>query len=108
MEQAIKDQDKKNTPELIKMINSVAFELERIEHLMAFILWHDRDFNEINWKDRRSARITVDQGKNIIYDSPTIDNLQPIVNDIFDNAGYGENGPKDGGPGGPPIGVLRG
>ncbi|MCL9980942.1 MAG: Hsp70 family protein [Bacteroidia bacterium] len=108
VEQAIKDQDKKNTPELIKMINSVAFELERIEHLMAFILWHDRDFNEINWKDRRSARITVDQGKNIIYDSPTIDNLQPIVNDIFDNAGYGENGPKDGGPGGPPIGVLRG
>jgi molecular chaperone DnaK len=107
VEQAIKNQDKKNTPELIKIINSVAFELERIEHLMAFIMWHDRDFNEIKWKDRRSARITVDQGKNIIYDSPTIDNLQPIVNDIFDNAGYGENGPEDG-PGGPPIGVLRG
>jgi molecular chaperone DnaK len=107
VDQALKEKDKKNTPDLIEMINRIIFEGEKLEHYIQFILWHDKDFNSIGWKDKRSARITIEEGKNIIYDSPTIDNLQPIVNDIFDNAGYGKNGPEDG-PGGPPIGVLRG
>jgi molecular chaperone DnaK len=109
VEQAIKDKDKRNTPDLIKMINTFAFELERLEHLMAFVLWHDNDFDTFNWKDRRAARTTIDQGKSIIYNAPTIDKLQPIVNDIFDNAGYGDNGRDLPSPpiGHPPIGTLK-
>lgn len=108
VEQAIRDKDKKNTPDLIKMINTFAFELERLEHLMAFILWHDNDFDTFNWKDRRAARTTIEEGKSIIYNSPTIEQLQPIVNEIIVNADYDLTGPTPTPrPPGPPTGTLR-
>jgi molecular chaperone DnaK len=108
VEQAIRDKDKKHTPALIEMINTLGFELERLEHLIGFILFHDRDFENIGWRDRQAARNTIERGKSIIYDTPSISSLQPIVNDIYDNAGYSEG--VDSGPDGPnvPNGTLRG
>jgi molecular chaperone DnaK len=54
VEQAIRDKDKKHTPALIEMINTLGFELERLEHLIGFILFHDRDFDSIRWRDRQA------------------------------------------------------
>lgn len=109
VEQAIRDKDKKHTPALIEMINQLGFELERLEHLIGFILFHDRDFDSIRWRDRQAARNAIERGKSIIYETPSVSSLQHIVNDIYDNAGYGEGG--DEGPGGNgPVGgsTLRG
>jgi len=108
VEQAIRDKDKKHTPALIEMINTLGFELERLEHLIGFILFHDRDFDSIEWRDRQAARNAIERGKSIIYDTPSISSLQPIVNDIYDNAGYGDGGDEPGGNG--PVGnsTLRG
>ena len=109
VEQAIRDKDKKHTPALIEMINTLGFELERLEHLIGFILFHDRDFDSIRWRDRQAARNAIERGKSIIYETPSVSSLQPIVNDIYDNAGYGKGG--DEGPGGNgPVGgsTLRG
>ena len=109
VEQAIRDKDKKHTPALIEMINTLGFELERLEHLIGFILFHDRDFDSIRWRDRQAARNAIERGKSIIYETPSVSSLQHIVNDIYDNAGYGEGG--DEGPGGNgPVGgsTLRG
>lgn len=108
VEQAIRDKDKKHTPALIEMINTFGFELERLEHLIGFILSHDRDFDRIRWRDRQAARNAIESGKSIIYDTPSISSLQPIVNDIYDNAGYSDGGDEPGGNG--PVGnsTLRG
>jgi molecular chaperone DnaK len=109
VEQAIRDKDKKHTPALIEMINTLGFELERLEHLIGFILFHDRDFDSIRWRDRQAARNAIERGKSIIYETPSVSSLQHIVNNIYDNAGYGEGG--DEGPGGNgPVGgsTLRG
>jgi len=92
VEQAIRDKDKKHTPALIEMINTLGFELERLERLIGFILFHDRDFDRIRWRDRQAARNAIESGKSIIYNTPSISSLQPIVNDIYDNAGYGDGG----------------
>jgi molecular chaperone DnaK len=109
VEQAIRDKDKKHTPALIEMINTLGFELERLEHLIGFILFHDRDFDSIRWRDRQAARNAIERGKSIIYETPSVSSLQPIVNDIYDNAGYGEGGDEgDGGPNVPRGGTLKG
>lgn len=89
VEQAIREKDKKNTPSLIETINTLCFELERLEHLIAFILMLDRDFENIPWRSRQGARTGIERGKSIIYELPTISNLQPIVNDLFDNGNFG-------------------
>src|SRR5690554_470779 len=109
VEQAIRDKDKKHTPALIEKINTLGFELERLEHLIGFILFHDRDFDSIRWRDRQAARNAIERGKSIIYETPSVSSLQPIVNDIYDNAGYGEGGDEgDGGPNVPRGGTLKG
>ncbi|MCC5916730.1 MAG: Hsp70 family protein [Cryomorphaceae bacterium] len=110
VEQAIRDKDKKHTPALIEMINRLGFELERLEHLIGFIFMLDRDFDSINWRNRQAARNAIERGKSIIYETPSISSLQPIVNDLFENGNFGSgNGPVDGGPNGPIGGsTLRG
>lgn len=89
-EEAIRNKDKRNTPQLIDMIKSLAFELERLEHLMSFIFYFEREFESIPWNDRAAARASIERGKQIIYDSPSIDRLQPIVNDVADNGNFGK------------------
>ena len=107
VEQAIKAKDKKNTPTLIDSINSLNFELERLENLIGWILYHDRDFDTIKWRDKKAARNAIELGKSIIYDTPGIASLQPIVNDLYDNAGY-DNEEDNPGPDVPKGGTLRG
>lgn len=107
VEQAIRDKDKKHTPGLIEMINTLGFELERLEHLIGFILMLDRDFNNINWRNKQSARNAIENSKSIIYDTPNISSLQPIVNDLFENGNFGP-GHEPEGPNAPKGGTLKG
>jgi molecular chaperone DnaK len=86
VEQAIKTKDKKNTPALIDNINSFAFELERLEYLIGFILFLERDFDRIPWRDRNAAHSAINRGRKIISETPSVANLQPVVNDLFENA----------------------
>ena len=106
VEQAIRDNDKKNTPALIDSINSLSFELERLENLIGWIFYHDKEFDSIKWQDRNSARSLIERAKAVIYETPSIHSLQPIVNDLYDNAGYDN---EDQGKGSGPIGgTLKG
>ena len=91
VENVIQKQDKKIAPQLIEDMERLAFELERLEHLIGFILVLDRDFDSIPWKDRNSARIMLNKGKEIIFEAPSIERLQPIVNELYDNAGFDEH-----------------
>ena len=108
VEQAINDKDKKHSPGLIEMINTLAFELERLEHLIGFILLLDKDFDSIAWRSSQSARIAIERGKSIIYEAPSISSLQPIVNDLFENGNFGSGNGNDPEPNVPKGGTLKG
>lgn len=90
VEEAIREKDTKNAPRIIEIIKQMSFELERLEHLIGFILYLDRDFNTIDWRDRNAARSSIEKAKTIIYDTPTIDRLQPIINALFENGNLGK------------------
>lgn len=107
VEQAIREKDKKNTPTLIETINSMSFELDRLENLMGFIFYLENNFESIPWRNRNAAHSSINQGKGIIYENPSVANLQPIVNDLYDNARFDEKGPdEEGGYG--PTEILKG
>jgi molecular chaperone DnaK len=107
VEQAIREKDKKHTPKLIEEINSMAFELERLENLIGFILMVDKDFDSINWRDRNAGRASIERAKTIIYESPSVDRIQPIINDLFENGDFGSGGSDEGGSK-TPKGILKG
>lgn len=107
VEQAIREKDKKNAPHLIEMINSLSFELERLEHLIGFIFMADRDFDNIDWRDRNAARGSIERAKTVVYESPSIERIQPIINDLFENGNFGSGGSDEGGSKAP-KGILRG
>ncbi len=93
VEKVIQEKDRKIAPQLIEDIENLAFELERLEHLIGFILFLDDNFNNteiVRWKDRNAARIVINKGKEIIIDNPSIERLQPIVNELWVNAGFNE------------------
>lgn len=86
VEQVIEDQSVKNAPKLIEMMELISFELERLEHLMGFIFTVDEQFDSFPWKDAVSARSLISRAKSIVYESPSVSNLQPIVNALIVNA----------------------
>src|SRR5699024_2519477 len=88
VEQIIREKDKKLAPKMIKDIGSLAFELERLEHLIGFILFLDKEFSTFTWQDPNTARRDINHAKDVIYDTPSIERLQPIVNNLFINAGF--------------------
>lgn len=107
VEQVIREKDTKHSPKLIEEINQISFELERLEHLIGFIFYMDSEFDTINWRDRNAARNYIERGKSVISESPSIDRLQPIINNLIDNGDFGKGG-SDGGPNVPVGGTLRG
>ncbi|WP_313115089.1 Hsp70 family protein [Aequorivita sediminis] len=107
VEQVIIEKDTKHAPKLIEEINQISFELERLEHLIGFIFYMDSEFDSINWRDRNAARHSIERGKSVISESPSIDRLQPIINNLVDNGDFGKGG-SDGGPNVPVGGTLRG
>ncbi len=90
VDQAIREEDKKNTPQLIEIVESAAFELERLENLIGFVNYLENDFENIPWRDRNAAHQSINSAKSIIYENPNIAGLQPIVNDLYHNGGFGE------------------
>jgi len=93
VERVIQEKDKKIALKLIEDVENLAFDMERLEYLIGFILWLDRDFDSIPWEDKKSARIMINKGKEIIFETPSIDKLQPIVNELYYNAKLDENKP---------------
>ena len=88
VEEAIALKSDRIASQLIEDIEHISFELERLEHLMGFIFFVEKDFSSIQWKNSASARAAINRGKEIIYQSPSIDSIQPVVNDLYENGGF--------------------
>lgn len=94
VEEVIAQKSEKMAPQLLEDINTLSFELERLEFLIGFILFMEKDFTNISWKNSNAARSAINRGKEIIFETPSIQGLQPIVNDLYENSGMD----KDSGP----------
>ncbi|MFN4763699.1 Hsp70 family protein [Gillisia sp. Q332] len=105
VEEAISLKSEKIASQLIEDIGHISFELERLEHLMGFIFFVEKDFSSIQWKNAASARSAINRGKEIIYQTPSIDSIQPVVNDLYENGGFDK---KSHTAGGIDIDVLEG
>ena len=45
--------------------------------------YHDREFNNLNWKDKNKARLLVNQGLKLIQEGKT-SQLRPLLHQIWD------------------------
>lgn len=72
-------QDIKIGKELLDKMNSLNFEIARIEYYIAWISDWNKRFNSIKWKDPKRARELVNKGVAIINDVPDIVKIEPIV-----------------------------
>ena len=109
VEQAIRDKSVKHTAKLIEIIGKLSFELERLEHLIGFIFYVEQEFESISWRDRSAANSQINRAKGAISENPSIENLQPIVNDLWNNGRFNEKSTGEGGPNMPKGGgILKG
>lgn len=107
VEKIIVDKDSRNAPQLIDTIQTYAFELERLENLMGFIFYCEKEFDNIPWMDKNAATSQINKGKEAIFNSPSLNILQPIVNDLFDNGKFNKRNDDDG-PDVPEEFILKG
>lgn len=82
-----KAQDIRLAKELIEEIDSLERELRN--HLtggavdVSRLKYHDREFNNLNWKDKNKARMLVNQGLALIAEGRT-NLLKPVLRQIWD------------------------
>ena len=84
VEEVIKTKDVKLGTDLFDRIHSFFFEMTRVYQLMGLIKELNRDFDSLNWKDTGRARTLVNNGITIINENPSLEALQPIVNEVLD------------------------
>ena len=84
LEQAIQNKDIKSGNSLLEEINSFAFELDRLRNIIGFVIYCNRSFDDIEWKNSNEARTIINEGMTVISETPTMDVVQPIVNRLVD------------------------
>jgi molecular chaperone DnaK len=87
IEHIIKDKDTKAAKELTEEIESLSISLRNEVSGGAVdvnrIRYHDREFNNLKWKDKNKARQLINQGLQMITEGKT-KMLNPIVHQIWD------------------------
>jgi molecular chaperone DnaK len=83
VEEVIQTKDVKLGTDLFDRIHSFFFEMTRVYQLMGLIKELNRDFDSLKWKDTGRARTLVNDGITIINESPSLEELQPIVNEVL-------------------------
>jgi molecular chaperone DnaK len=87
IENIIKDKDTKGAKELISEIGIFNVEIRNEASNGAVdisrVKYHDKEFNNIQWKDKNKARLLVNQGLQLIVDGKT-KSLRPLLFQIWD------------------------
>lgn len=87
IENIIKDKDTKGAKELISEIGIFNIEIRNEASNGAVdigrVKYHDKEFNNIQWKDKNKAKLLVNQGLQLIADGKT-KSLRPLLFQIWD------------------------
>ena len=84
LDQIIVAKDEKLANALLEEIQALFVQLTFVYQLMNFIRSYDEQFNQINWKDRNSARQLLNRGLQMISGEPEVNQLHPVVVSIID------------------------
>ena len=86
IENIIVNKDIKAAKELTELINGISVELRNTvtggDVDRRRIEYHDREFNNLEWKDKNKARLLVNQGLALIAEGKT-NQLNPVVHQIW-------------------------
>lgn len=84
LEEVLKTQNPKLGQALLEEINSVFVQLTLIYQLIGVVRNYNQNFGSYQWKNAQRARSVINEGLQIIGNQPTVEDLQPIVREIFD------------------------
>ena len=84
MEDVLQKKDTKLGAALLDDMSELYFSLTMIYQLIGIIRNYNQNFGSYNWINPQRARSAINEGLQIIGDQPTVDELRPIVREIFD------------------------
>ena len=84
LEEVLKTQDIKIGKHLLDELNSVFVQLTLVYQLIGVVRNYNQNFGNYHWRDSHRARNVINEGLQIIGDQPNVEDLQPIVRQIFD------------------------
>ena len=84
LEDVLQKKDTKLGAALLAVISELYFSLTMIYQLIGIIRNYNQNFGSYNWINPQRARSAINEGLQIIGDQPTVDELRPIVREIFD------------------------
>ena len=84
MNEVISKKDEESGKVLLDKIDYLDFKLALIEYYISWIYNWNRTFDSKTWKDNGRARQLINQGMDIISNSPTTQKLKPIIEQLFE------------------------
>lgn len=83
LEEVIRIKDMKVGKALLEDISTLFIQMTMIYQLIGFIQEYDNNFGLYHWKDAQKARRLLNQGMQIINETPDKDRLHPIVVELI-------------------------
>jgi molecular chaperone DnaK len=84
LDQVIREKNIKVGQSLLEDIHSLYFGLTMIYQLINIVRAFNKDFDHLHWKDKGRARQLVNEGLQMIGESPSEEKLRPIVVALYD------------------------
>ena len=84
LEDVLQKKDTKLGAALLDDMSELYLSLTMIYQLIGIIRNYNQNFGSYNWINPQRARSAINEGLQIIGDQPTVDELRPIVREIFD------------------------
>lgn len=84
LEDVLQKKDTKLGAALLDDMSELYFSLTMIYQLIGIIRNYNQNFGSYNWINPQRARSAINEGLQVIGDQPTVDELRPIVREIFD------------------------
>ena len=81
--QVIASKDETSAKAVIDQLHALDYKLALIEYFIAWIVDWDRNFDSYAWRNTSRARHLVNSGMNLISNSASAAQLQPIVREII-------------------------
>lgn len=81
--QVIASKDIDSAKIVISQLRSLDYKLALIEYFVSWISHWQRDFNSITWRDTSRAHSLVNQGIELINQSATVAQLEPVVRELI-------------------------
>ena len=84
VDEAIANKDAKMARDVMKQVRSFDYKLALIEYYVAWVHDWNRNFDRLAWKDKNRARQLINKALVIINDAPTVDKLDPYIDQLID------------------------